>query len=246
MGRSFAAGGLLVVCLAMFGCSSTRTASDVAKEHAQVERIREDAELARLERKQALVEQKLKATPKWALEPLRIDGDGVYAVGFGESDKAAVALKKAILEAEFGLAKKYKQELSGQERASISDRGERNLSQGYQQLIDSLVASVPMSGTEVLEQEVKAVQGQVSAWVLMKMSHQQMLKLAQRESGATEDERTRAAFAELEKRVRDRREEQLRIEERRQEMRLREMRAGTDLTRQSAQEDDGAQSGQRK
>lgn len=241
MERLVALVGVIALCVGLGACSSTRTAADVAQEAAKAERVREDADQARLDRKQALVEQKLKATPKWALEPLRIDGDGVYAVGFGESDKAAVAIKRAMLEAEFGIAKKYKQELSGQERVAVSDRGERSLSQGYSQLIDSLVASVPMAGSEVIQQEVKAIQGQVSVWVLMRMSHDQMQKMASSEGGAAQDARTKAAFEDLERRVRERRDEQLRIEERRQELRIKEMRAGAELTQQGAQEHDGQQ-----
>lgn len=232
---------VLAGCLVLSACSSTRTVADIAADVAKADKVREEADRARLERKQSLMEERLNATPKWALEPMRIDGEAVYAVGFGESDKANVALKKAMLEAEFGLAKKYKQELSGQERSGVSDKGERSLSQSYSQLIDSLVASVPMAGAEVVEQEVKAVQGQVSVWVLMRMSHDQMQKMARVEGGAAEDARMKAAFADLEKRVRDRRDEQLRIEERRQEMRLREMKAGAEITQQAAQGTEAAQ-----
>lgn len=236
MRKTAAFGLVMAVCLALGACSTTRTAADIAQETAKADKVREEAERARLDRKQAVMEQRLKATPRWALEPMRIDGDAVYAVGFGESDKANVAMKKAMLEAEFGLAKKYKQELSGQERSGVSDKGERNLAQSYSQLIDSLVASVPMAGAEVIEQEVKAVQGQVSVWVLMRMTHDQMQKMARVESGAAEDARMKAAFADLEKRVRERREEQLRTEERRQDMRIKEMRAGAELAQQGAQE----------
>lgn len=224
----------VAVCMALGACSSTRTLSDIAKEAAKAEKVREEANDARLDRKQERLEAKLKATPKWALEAMRIDGDGVYAVGFGESDQPSVAIKKATLEAEFGLAKKYRQELSGQERISVSDKGERGLSQGYGQLIDSLIASVPMNGHQVLEQEVKAVQGQVSAWVLMKMSHEQMQQMAKRESGAAEDARMSAAFADLERRVRERREDELRAQERRQAMRIKEMGASAEVVREGS------------
>ena len=218
--------GMATVMALGTGCSTTRSVSDVAAEVAKADKVREAADQARLERKQEVLEAKIKATPKWAVQAMKGDGAGVYAVGFGESDKIQVALKKAMLEAEFGLAKQFRQELSGSERIGVNDKGERAVSESYTQLIDKLVANVPLSGYEVIEQEIKPLQGQFSAWVLMRMTHDQMAKMASKESGAATDARMSAAFGELGRRVRERQEEQLRVEERRQEMRLKEMRVG--------------------
>jgi hypothetical protein len=216
----------------MGGCSSTGTQADLAKQSAAAEKVRDQAEDERLKRKTARLQEKVDATPKWALEPMRIDADAVYAVGFGESDNPAIAIKKATLEAEFGLAKKYRLELSGQERLAVSDRGKRAVSQGYGQMIDALIASVPMNGHQVVEQVVKPIQGQVSAWVLMKMTHEQMQAMAKRESGAAEDDRVKAGFAELERRIAERRAEELRLAERRHEMRMRELAVAGGATNQ--------------
>lgn len=227
----------------MAGCSSTRDMATIAKEQAKAEQTRDEADQARRERKNEILRKQMDATPRWALSPERTDGTGVYAVGFGDSDKLTLAIQKATLQAEFGLAKRYRQELSGSERLGQMDKGERASSESYTQLIDKLVANVPLVGAEVVEQEVKAVQGQFSAWVLMRISFDQLAKTAAAESGAAIDERMKAAFAELERRVRDRQEQALRLEERRQEMRIKEMKAGQELSAEQRKvEDSGAPS----
>ncbi|TXH00017.1 MAG: hypothetical protein E6R08_00860 [Nevskiaceae bacterium] len=217
----------LVVLLA--ACSSTRDMAAVAKDQAKAEQAREEANEARLARKSAMLNRRLEAVPKWALEPNRKDGSAVYAVGFGESDKLQIALQKATLQAEFGLAKQYRQELSGAERLGQMDKGERAANESYTLLIDKLVASVPLNGAEVIEQEVKTVTGQYSAWVLLRISYDQMAKMASTESGAASDERMRIAFADLERRVRQRQQDQIAAEEQRQSMRIREMKVASEL-----------------
>jgi hypothetical protein len=221
------------VLTAQLGCSSTKTVSDVATEVRKAEKVREIAQAERLEKKQGVLEARIKATPKWAIEPMKSDGSGVYAVGFGDSDKLQVALKKAMLEAEFGLAKQYRQELSGSERMGVTDKGEQGVIQSYNQLIDKLVASVPMNGFEVVEQEVKPVHGQYSAWVLLRMTHDQMVKMASKESRDATDAGMSAAFEDLERRVRERQANQTTMDDRRQEMRLKAMSVGTELARGS-------------
>jgi hypothetical protein len=43
--------------------------------------------------------------PSWAANVPRPDGTGVYALGIAESDKVQIAIKKAQLQAQYGLPK---------------------------------------------------------------------------------------------------------------------------------------------
>lgn len=218
----------LAVLLSLGGCAGPRTMESIVEEQARMDAAREKAELAKRERKQAEMQTQMRQVPQWALETPKLDGEGVLAVGFAESDKMHIALKRAVLDAEFGLAKQVRQELSGQERQATLDRGDR-AAQSYSQLIDKLVASVPLTGAQTLEQVVKPVNGQFSAWVLMRLSYKQMAKIAQDDPAAASDARLQASFEDLERRIRERKEALAAQEERRQEMRLKELRERTEI-----------------
>jgi hypothetical protein len=99
-------------------------------------------------------------------------------VGVAESDKVQIAIKKAQLQAQYGLAKIFNQELAGSEQMMQQDAGAGS-SSSYQSLIQSLVNYVPIVGFEVVKQEVKAVNGEFQAYTLLKLPYAEFNKALQ-------------------------------------------------------------------
>jgi len=197
--------GLLV----LGGCATRPTAVDFAKEQAKVQEIR--AEQAEQERKQAQerMELQMKEVPEWALKTPSPDGQGVYAVGIAQSSQIQVAMKKAQLEAEFGLAKMMNQEISGSERSYLEDTGEELLTSRYTALIDKLVEKVPVVGIEVVAQEVKPIQGKYNAFVLLKLPYDEFNQVIRRQRAISSDKSMQAQFDDLERRLDKRRQQRL-------------------------------------
>jgi hypothetical protein len=86
--------------------AATPDSKSIVKEQLHIEKQRREVA-------QQQAEKTIDAMPSWAANVPRPDGTGVYALGIAESDKVQIALKKAQLQAEYGLAKLYNQELSG-------------------------------------------------------------------------------------------------------------------------------------
>lgn len=188
------------------GCSST---SDVVDRERQVAEDRAELVSEREERENERLEERLDEVPRWVLETPRPDATGVYAVGIGESKKLRTSLNSARLQGEFGLAKVYKQELSGQERAYEQDNGGEEVSEQYTALIDKLVERVPVVGYEVVEQETQVIQGKYSTYVLVKLPFEQFNNVLREQRRLAKDDTIINAFNDLEKRL-DKRREQLR------------------------------------
>ena len=131
----------------------------------------------------------------------------VYAVGEGESNKVRVAMKKAMLDAEFGLAKVYGQELSGSERSSVQDTNDGMSTSQYTELIDKLVSQVPVVGFETVHQEVKTIDGKYRAFVLLKLPHDQFNAVMQKQAAKTNDKMVAEQFKDLERRLDKRRQQ---------------------------------------
>lgn len=189
--------------LALGACSTPAEKRAKANEDLQElrERIEERAQKRENVRKEAFLEE----VPAWAMETPPADGTGVYAVGVGESERMTTALRIAELQAQYGLASQLDAELSGSERVFEEDRGAGRPVTRYRQLIDKLVAEVPVVGVETLEKEVKPLQGRFHAFVLVKMPYEAFNKVLQAKraesTGASIDE----AFKDLERRLAERR-----------------------------------------
>ena len=119
---------LLSAVLALHGCASQKTADELAIEQAKASQIQLKADSQRQNIAQEKAQNTLEQFPSWALQVPAPDATGVYAIGIGDSDKVPVAIKKAQLEAEYGLAKLYNQELAGSERSSQQDNGNGSFS----------------------------------------------------------------------------------------------------------------------
>lgn len=218
---------LFVAALVLAGCASKVTNEEIALDANRAQAVRDKAEAERISARQERMTADLAQIPKWALDPPQPDGQGIYAVGMADAEQLTVSMRKAMLEAEFGLAKLYRQELSGSERGYMQERGDKSIATQYTGLIDKLVSRVQIVGFEVLQQEVKPVRGSYHTWVLLKMPYSQFNKVLQEQRAAGVEESVRAAFDDLEARVRARQEDRLREDSARQGMRLKELAAQT-------------------
>src|SRR5690606_14420806 len=127
-----------VVAIVLFISSCASKPSNTAKEQEVMAKSQMKADEERQKMAQEKAEKSLDAVPEWALSVPQPDATGMYAIGMSDSDKIPVAIKKAQLEAEYGLAKLYNQELAGGERSSTQDSGNTSSTQ-YTALIEKLV-----------------------------------------------------------------------------------------------------------
>ena len=174
-------------------CSTMPDNKSLVKEQLSIEKQRRNAA-------QDLAEQTLDTMPSWAMTAPRPDNTGVYAVGVAESDKVQIAIKKAQLQAQYGLAKIFNQELAGSEQMMQQDAGAGS-SSSYQSLIQSLVNYVPVVGFEVVKQEVKAVNGEFQAYTLLKLPYAEFNKALQSQKQQAQNTNMKQAFADLERRL---------------------------------------------
>lgn len=190
------------------GCASTpKSLKDIAKEQAEVTTLQARAQAEQRQQDQQRMEAAMQQVPAWALDMPQPDASGVYAVGMGEADRLRLALRKAMLDAEFGLAKLYRQELSGSERAFTQDSSGDAVSEQYTALIDKLVSAVPVVGFQVIGQEVKPIDGLYHAFVLLKLPYDEFNRVLQSQRRNEQDKTIRAAFDDLERRLEKRRQQ---------------------------------------
>lgn len=197
--------GVLAVVGALAACG-TPSMEHLAKDQAKAEALRADARDAQVERQQAKNEAVLDQIPKWALQAPTPDATGIFAVGVGKSADLRTAMRKAVLDAEFGLAKNYNQEISGSERSFNQEAGSAINTQ-YTELIDKLVTQVPVVGLETVKQEVKSIGGEFHSFVLVKMPYAEFNKVLTQQRNKAQEATVEAAFVALEKRVKARQEE---------------------------------------
>ena len=208
---------VLLMGVLMSGCSSAPTREQLAKDDVRASEIRARAEDEKRALAQKRIETEISQVPEWVLKQPRSDDTGVYAVGISESDKMRVAIHKAVLEAEFGLAKIFNQELSGSERLYSQDNNSKLNNEQYTALIDKLVSQVPVVGFEVVNQEVRAIDAKFNAYVLVKLPYAQFNRALQDQRSKTEDKTIVKAFDDLEHRLSQRRQ-QILDEERQQKI----------------------------
>ncbi len=200
---------MLTVGMLMMGCSSSPTMKQLAEDESRASEVRAKAAEAKQAKVQERMEATIKQVPKWALEQPRPDDTGVYAVGTAESDTMRVAIKKAMLEAEFGLAKIYNQELSGSERSYTQDNNGRVGQEQFTSLIDKLVSQVPVVGFEIVHQEVKPIDGKYNAFVLVKLPYAQFNSVLKDQRASTDDGTVLKAYDDLEHRMEKRRQQRI-------------------------------------
>lgn len=193
--------------LSLFGCSTSPTMTQLTQDSISASQARAEANEKAAQKRQEKMEANLSEIPNWFLEVPKPDATGVYAVGEGESNKVRVAMKKAMLDAEFGLAKVYGQELSGSERSSVQDTNDGMSTSQYTELIDKLVSQVPVVGFETVHQEVKTIDGKYRAFVLLKLPYEQFNAVMQKQAAKTNDKMVAEQFKDLERRLDKRRQQ---------------------------------------
>lgn len=207
---------------------------DVQKDQVRAEAVRAKAEEERANKKQVQNEAYLDQVPAWAMEVPKPDGSGLYALGAAEAANWSLARKKAMLEAEFGLAKLYRQELSGSERSYTNERDDKALNTQYTALIDKLVTRVQVVGFEVIKQDVRALHGSFHSWVLLKLPYTEVNQVLKEQRSESMDASVRAAFDDLDKRVNARMAQRTQEQKAQQDMRLTEMSERTRLVSPAA------------
>jgi hypothetical protein len=201
---------IIIACLlaiSVAACSTSPTREQLAKDQERADEIRAKAVAKDAQRRQTQAEAQLDAVPTWALESPKPDATGVYAVGFAQSGDYRMALRKATLEAEFGLAKAMGQEISGSERSFAQETGTRNRSEQYTALVDKLVAQVSVVGFENVHQEIKPIAGDFHAFVLLRLPYESLNKVIEQKRAQSRDASINAQFDDLARRVKARQEQ---------------------------------------
>lgn len=146
--------------------------------------------------------EQLENVPTWYLAPPKNDSMGIVGVGAAVSKDMHHAVKKSKLQAEFALAKNYRQELSGSERIYEREGATGELIQTSQFLIDKLVDSVPVVGYEMLDQQILVnPDGKYQVYTLLKLPFDEFNKVLQQIKSESQDSKELAAFDDLERRL---------------------------------------------
>ena len=231
--RNLAALTLLAI---LAGCSSAPTREDIAKDTARADAVRQSAEAARAAQRFQQAQAELAAVPPWVLDIPKPDARGVYALGAARSSDSLLVTKKAMLDAQYGLAKQIQQEISGSETSVVGETNARTGTENYRAVINSLVARVPIAGSEVIRNEVKVLpNGQYGAFVLLLVPYDQINKTLALQRSETNEEVTKAALDDLERRVNARQQARIRDAEAAQRLRLAELTQRSTLINAQAQ-----------
>ncbi|MAA92956.1 MAG: hypothetical protein CML21_00330 [Rheinheimera sp.] len=186
------------------GCSSNPD-KEMAERLATLEKAELDRIAERQAAQQAQRKEELETSPRWFLSPPEADGTGFYGVGYARSKQMGHALKAARLQAEFELAKMYRQELSGSERAFERGNNEGDVIAQTTFLIDKIVDAVPVVGYTVVEQKMVPLNGVFETFVLLKLPYDEFNKVLQSQRERELDKTVQASFDDLERRLNNRR-----------------------------------------
>ena len=160
-----------VFCLSILvgACSSVPTNYEVAEEQYKISKLKEKQTKKINKSKNENNEYQINALPKWIVNPPKNDATGVYSVGLGTSSSIDVALKKAKLNAEYELSKRYKSELSAIAKNYSSDKGA-----SYELAIKNITDSVNISGYEVIKQKIDTINGEIVAYIMIFQKHENL------------------------------------------------------------------------
>lgn len=173
---------IIIVLSVLSGCSSTNNQDlnkTLLKQQFEMEKLRREFNQEILELEKQKREEEIKTLPPWVLNPLPADQTGFYAVGMAESSSILFVMKKAKMQAEFELAKQYRQLLSGSERSFERENTAGELQTQTTVLIDKLIDEVPIVGYGIVKQKIIAINGKHTAYILLKMPYEQYNKVLQ-------------------------------------------------------------------
>jgi hypothetical protein len=143
------------------GCSSSQTKEEAMQDYVAAQEIKEEHQQKVSERNQQKAEEFLELAPEWYLKPPQSDEKGIYAVAVGTSTDIATALRKAELQANYGLATKIKNIVSAEETMTGSSDA------NYRFIVNSFVDRVDVSSSELVSRNIKIVDGKYNAFVMM-------------------------------------------------------------------------------
>lgn len=195
---------LALSCTVIAGCSSSPE-DQMAKRLKALEEANKEIRAERNAEEQSLRKEELAVVPQWYLAPPISDGTGYYGVGYAKSKNMGHAVKSARLQAEFALAKMYRQELSGSERAFEKGNSEGDVVTQTTFLIDKIVDAVPIVGYSIVEQKMIPVNGVYETFVLLKLPYDEFNKVLQSQRERELDKTVQASFDDLERRLASRR-----------------------------------------
>jgi len=205
---------IIIVLSILSGCSSTSNQDSsraLMEQQYEMEKLRHKFNQEKQNIEQQQREEEIKILPPWVLTPLQADLTGFYAVGMAESKSIFFVMKKAKMQAEFELAKQYRQLLSGSERSFERENVTGELQTQTTVLIDKLIDEVPIIGYDIVQQEIIAVNGKHTAYILLKMPYEQYNTVMQAQKESQTETKIANAFDALQTRLTSRRAEMQQI-----------------------------------
>jgi len=190
--------------LILSACSSSPE-EQMAERLAALEQAERDRLAERQAAAQAQREDELDTAPSWFLSPPESDGTGFFGVGHSRSKQMGHGLKAARLQAEFELAKMYRQELSGSERSFERGNTDGDVVSQNTFLIDKIVDAVPVVGYTVVEQKMIPLNGAFETFVLLKLPYDEFNKVLKSQREKELDKTVQESFDDLERRLATRR-----------------------------------------
>jgi len=191
-------------------CGSTPQPSETELMAARLAELQE-AQKSLHEQQEAMQQaqrnEELEATPHWAINPPNSDATGMFGVGIATSKDLQHGLRASRLQAQFDVAAKYRQELSGSERAISRGNTSGDVMRQETFLIDSLVDAVPVVGYDIVDAKVVPIRGQYHIYTLIKLPYDEFNQVLQAQRAQAENDMIRAEFDDLERRLTARRAE---------------------------------------
>jgi len=188
--------------LLLGGCATGPDPVESARVQAEIERTRDRMAQERREAREEQLDQRVKALPDWVVEPPGAGANALYGVGTARSRDMSAAMDKARLKADFELAQQIRQQLSGLSKDYTADnRADAGVDARFEQAVERLVSSVRMGGQELVEQDVRVVDGDFQAAVLMELNFDRMEQILAKHRRRTGMAAMESAFADLRSRV---------------------------------------------
>jgi hypothetical protein len=230
-------GLLLATTILAVGCSSSPD-EEMAERLAALEKAERDRIAEQKAFEQSQRKEELNVAPGWYLSPPEADGTGVFGVGYSRSKHMGHALKAARLQAEFELAKMFKQELSGSERSFERGNTDGDVVTQSTFLIDKIVDAVPVVGYTVVEQKMVPLNGTFETFVLLKLPYDEFNKVLKSQREAALDKTVQASFDDLERRLNNRRSQREQEEQSRFQREQEALKNRSDIMQQGMQQGD--------
>lgn len=172
-----------------------------AEQRAELERFELEKKAERKAMANEYAEDTIEEYPEWAMqEGAQAGPNGISAIGQASGATPLLAMRKARLKAEFGLAARFDQALSGGERLREEEQNGQ-VRQDYELLIERLVDDVPIVGYREERKEIRAIGGQPMAFIELHMDYDDYEKALRARQESMEDARTEEAFSDLQERL---------------------------------------------